>query len=145
MNASSVGGIATYYLYASYQEQLGKMFGGFIEFSWLPSKHLLRILQRPIYSGEILLLRCQNYRPESVIINDLYAGQWVKDYSLANCKLMLGEARSKFGAIAGPQGSGQLNGTALLQAGQAEIEKLDKDLETYVAGFGGTGYTFVIG
>jgi hypothetical protein len=56
---------------------------------------------------------------------------------------MLGEARSKFGAIAGPGGSGQLNGGDLKAAGKEEIEKLEKELELLVAG--GTGYTFVIG
>jgi hypothetical protein len=62
---------------------------------------------------------------------------------LAICKTILGEARSKFNNIAGPGGAGGLNGQALLSAGKEEIEKLDKEIETYVAG--GTGYTLVIG
>jgi len=37
----------------------------------------------------------------------------------------------------------QLNGTALLTAADKEIEKLDKELETLVAG--GTGYYFITG
>jgi hypothetical protein len=66
------------------------------------------------------------------------------DYTLAVCKLMLGEARSKFGNIAGPGGSGiQLNGTALMTAGQQEIEKLEKEINDMVPG--GTPLTFVIG
>jgi hypothetical protein len=89
------------------------------------------------------MLRCQNKRPDYVIIQDLYANQWIKDYTLATCKLMLGEARSKFGAIAGPGGSGQLNGADLKSSGKEEIEKLEKELELYIPG--GTGYTFVIG
>ena len=140
-----LGGIATYYLFSSYQELVGKMFGAFIEFQWIPSKHLLRILQRPFVDGETLLLRCQNYRPDFMLLTDIYAKQWLRDYSLANCKLMLGEARSKFGAIAGPTGSGQLNGTALLQAAVGELEKLEKELETFISGSGGSLYTFVIG
>jgi hypothetical protein len=89
------------------------------------------------------MLRCQNYRPDYVIIEDLYARQWIKDYTLANCKLMLGEARSKFSSIAGPQGGGSLNGGDLKADGKAEVEKLDKELETLISG--GTGYTFIIG
>jgi hypothetical protein len=57
--------------------------------------------------------------------------------------MMLGEARSKFGSIAGPGSPITLNGTALLSAGKDELEKLDKELENLVSG--GTGYYMVIG
>lgn len=143
LNSTMLGGISTYFMFAGYQEMVGKMFGAYIEFQWIQSSRTLRILQRPFMDGETLMLRCQNHRPDFAIINDLYAKQWVRDYSLANCKLMLGEARSKFGQIAGPQGGSQLNGAALQQAGVSEIEKLDKELETLVSG--GTGYSFIIG
>lgn len=143
LNSTMLGGISTYFLFASYQEMVGKIFGSYIEFQWIPTSHTLRILQRPFTEGEVLMLRCQNYRPDHVIIEDLYAKQWVRDYTLASCKIMLGEARSKFAQIAGPQGGGQLNGTDLKAAGKEELEKLDKELETYIPG--GTGYTFIIG
>jgi len=143
LNSTMLGGIATYFLFASYQEMVGKIFGSYIEFQWIPYSRTLRILQRPFTEGEVLMLRCQNYRPDFVLMNDLYAAQWIKDYTLANCKIMLGEARSKFASIAGPQGGGQLNGGELKSAGKEELDKLDKELEMYVAG--GTGYTLVIG
>ena len=143
LNSTMLGGIATYYMFASYQEMVGKIFGSYIEFQWINYSRTLRILQRPFTEGETLMLRCQNKRPDYTIIQDLYASQWIKDYTLANCKLILGEARSKFGAIAGPGGSGQLNGNDLKSAGKEEIEKLEKELDLLVPG--GTGYTFVIG
>ena len=143
LNSTMLGGIATYYMFASYQEMVGKIFGSYIEFQWINSSRTLRILQRPFTEGEIIMLRCQNYRPDYILIQDLYAAQWIKDYTLANCKLILGEARSKFGAIAGPGGSGQLNGGDLKSSGKEEIEKLEKELETLVPG--GVGYTFIIG
>lgn len=143
LNSTMLGGIATYYLFAGYQEMVGKIFGSYIEFQWIPTTYTLRILQRPFTEGEVLMLRCQNYRPDYVIMEDYLAKQWIRDYTLANCKMILGEARSKFGAIAGPGGSGQLNGADLKSAGKEELEKLDKELELLVAG--GTGYTFVIG
>lgn len=143
LNSTMLGGISTYFLFASYQEMVGKIFGSYIEFQWIPTSHTLRILQRPFTEGEVLMLRCQNYRPDHVIIEDLYAKQWVRDYTLASCKIMLGEARSKFQSIAGPQGGGSLNGSDLKSAGKEELEKLDKELETYIPG--GTGYTFIIG
>jgi hypothetical protein len=143
MNTTQLGGIATYEMYSGYQKLLGRIFGSFIEFSWNPTKHLLTILQRPFAQGEQILVRTDNFRPDFVILQDVYAKQWVYDYSLATCKLMLGEARSKFGTIVGPQSGTQLNGAALIADGKAEIEKLDKELDTLVAG--GTGYAFILG
>jgi len=143
LNSTMLGGIATYFMFASYQEMVGKMFGSYIEFQWIPTSRTLRILQRPFTEGESIMLRCQNYRPDFALINDIYAGQWIKDYALANCKIILGEARSKFANIAGPGGAGGLNGTDLKSAGKEEMEKLDKELETYVPG--GTGLTWIIG
>jgi hypothetical protein len=56
---------------------------------------------------------------------------------------MLGEARSKFGSIAGPGGAIQMNGAALKTEADKEFEKLDKELMDYTAG--GSGYYFVTG
>ena len=143
LNSSMLGGIATYDFFAQYQEMVGKMFGSYIEFQWIPHSHVWRMLQRPFTEQETVMLRCYNFRPDFNIINDLYAGQWIKDYTLAICKGILGEARGKFSTIAGPQGGSQLNGSDLKAASKEEIEKLDKELETLISG--GTGYTFIIG
>ena len=63
-----------------------------------------------------------------------YAGIWIKDYSLAQCKIILGEARSKFAQIASPQGGTQLNGDALKAEGAAQIEKLELEIQNYQDG-----------
>lgn len=143
LNSTMLGGIATYDFFAQYQEMVGRMFGSYIEFQWIPQSHVWRMLQRPFTEKETVMLRCYNFRPDFNIINDIYAGQWIKDYTLAICKGILGEARGKFSTIAGPQGGSQLNGGDLKAASKEEIEKLDKELETLVSG--GTGYTFIIG
>jgi hypothetical protein len=137
-----MGGLATYNMFASYQELVGRMFGSFIEFKWNNTTKNLTILQRP-RAEEELLLYCYNKRPDSEILNDYLAKQWIKDYTLAKCKYMLGEARSKFATIAGPQGGSTLNGDALKAEAQGEMEKLEQDLMTNVAG--GVGYGFTIG
>jgi hypothetical protein len=138
-----LGGLATYELFAGYQEMVGKMFGAYIEFQWIQHSHTLRILQRPFTEGETLMLRSQNYKPDYVLLNDIYSKQWLYDYTLAICKGILGEARSKFSTIAGPQGGSQLNGNDMKTASKEEIEKLEKELETLVSG--GTPMTFIIG
>ena len=140
--SSNMGGLATYNMFASYQELVGRMFGSFIEFKWNTTTKKLTLLQRP-RAEETLLLYCYNYRPDSELMKDYLAKQWIKDYTLAKCKYMLGEARSKFATIAGPQGGSTLNGDALKQEAQAELDKLEEDLKLQVAG--GMGYGFTIG
>ena len=84
-----------------------------------------------------------NYRPDEQLLSDYMSEQWIKDYTLATCKYMLGEAREKFATIAGPQGGTSLNGSSLKSEAQQEIEKLEN--EVAMAMTGGTGYSFSIG
>jgi hypothetical protein len=143
MSGSMMGGLATYDAFAGYQKLVGRMFGSYIEFLWKPTSHILDILQRPFAQGEQILVQSYNFRPDWVLLQDIYAKQWLRDYTLAVCKLMLGEARSKFGSIAGPGSPITLNGSALISAATAELEKLDKEVADLTAG--GTGYYFITG
>lgn len=142
MASHRTGGLATYDLFAGYQELVGRMFGSFIEFRWNSTTKKLTILQRP-RAKETLLLYTYNHKPDFQLLEDYQAIQWLKDYTLASCKFMLGEARSKFSVIAGPQGGGSLNGDALKAEAQAEMEKLETELAQAVAG--GTSYYWLIG
>ncbi len=139
---SGMGGLLTYELFAQQQELVGRMFGSFIEFYFNSTSKVLTILQRP-RAGEDVLLWCYNYHPDVSILKDYLAKQWIKDYTLAACKYMLGEAREKFATIAGPQGGTSLNGASLKAEAQAEMEKLDNEVALAVAG--GVGYSFLIG
>jgi len=118
------------------------MFGSHIEFKWNTATKKLTILQRP-HAEENLMLFCYNYRPDEELLNDYLTKQWIKDYTLANCKYMLGEARSKFATIAGPQGGSTLNGDTLKAEAQSEMDKLEQEVSQQVAG--GAGYSFLIG
>lgn len=143
MSGSMMGGLATYDAFAGYQKLVGRMFGSYIEYNWKPTSHTLDILQRPFAQGEQILIRSYNFRPDWVLLQDIYAKQWLRNYSLAVCKQILGQARSKFGSIAGPGSPITLNGTALLSEAKEEMEKLDKEVQDLTAG--GFGMTFVIG
>jgi len=142
LTSSNMGGLATYYAFASYQKLVGKMFGSDVNFTFNKTTKLLTIMQRP-RSEEELLVWMYNYRPDFNLLQDPFAGQWLRDYTLATCKIMLGEAREKFATIASPQGGTQLNGTQLKSEGKAEIEMLELDLVNYKDG--GKPLTFVIG
>ena len=56
--------------------------------------------------------------------------QWIRRFTLAVCKEMLGQVRSKFGSIPIPGESVNLNGSALITEGQNEQEKLREELKT---------------
>jgi len=142
LSSNQMGGLATYDFFSQYQELVGRMFGAFIEFKWNSTTKKLTLLQRP-RAEETMMLYAYNYRPDIDLLNDYLAREWIKDYTLAMCKYMLGEARSKFATIAGPQGGSTLNGDTLKAEAQAELEKLELQVSTAVSG--GTGYSFVIG
>lgn len=142
LSSSNMGGLATYFAFAGYQKMVGKMFGSFINFDYNSTTKKLRISQRP-QGEESVLLWMYNHRPDFNLMQDNYAGIWIKDYALANCKVMLGEAREKFATIASPQGGTSLNGTALKAEGKAELEQLELDLINYKDG--SEPLTFVIG
>ena len=78
------------------------MFGSFIEFKWNSYTKKLTLLQGSKSRRNTANI-LHNY-PDENLMNDYLAQQWIKDYTLAACKYMLGEAREKFATIAGPQG-----------------------------------------
>ena len=142
LSSSNMGGLATYYAFASYQKQVGKMFGSYIMFTWEASTKKLTIMQRP-RGEETVLLWLYNYKPDFVILNDPYAGIWIKDYAVAQAKVILGQARSMFAQIASPQGGTSLNGDELKQEGDAAIKELEEDLKNY--GTGERPMWFIVG
>ncbi len=142
LSSTNMGGLATYDMFSQYQELVGRMFGSFIEFKWNTTTKKLTLLQRP-RADETLLLYVYNYRPDENLLDDYLAKQWIKDYTLATCKYMLGEAREKFATIAGPQGGTSLNGASLKAEAQSEMEKLENEVSMAVPG--GNGYGFLIG
>lgn len=84
--------------------------------------------------SENVMLQIYNYKPDVMLLNDHMAFPWIQDYAYSFAKRIVGEARSKFGTIAGPQGGTQLNGEALKTEAAAEMDKLEDDLRRYIDG-----------
>ena len=143
LRAGATGGLATYYAFASYQELVGKLFGSFIQFHFDVATKKLTITQRPRADNETVLMHTDNFRPDITLFKDIYSKPWIRDYTLAVSKVMLGEARGKFNTIASPQGGTSLNGAELKQQGMAEMERLDQEIGNFAEG--GTPHSFVIG
>ena len=132
LQAGRTGGLATWDFFAQYQETIGRVFGSEINFIWEPSTHKLKIIRRPT-AEEDVLVKCWMKRPEDIIITDDYTGPWVREYSLAMCKKILGGARGKFaGGLVGPGGAVQLDGEALKAEAQADFERLEMELQNFV-------------
>jgi hypothetical protein len=140
--AGRVGGLTNYELFVDYQKLAMKMFGGFMNFTFNPVTKKLTIVRKMPHQGahpdiaqqESVLLWIFNTKPDQMIFNDTYAFPWVQEYAYSFCKRIIGEARSKFASIAGPQGGTTMNGDALKQEAVAEMEKLEEDLKMYVDG-----------
>ena len=142
LQSTGSGSLVNFEIYSQYRALLGRMFGNELLFTWVQHTHTLKI-QRYIRAQDSVILQTYNFRPEISLFNDMYAKPWIKDYATAHCKIMLGEARSKFGQIAGPQGGTTLNGSDLKNEGLADIEKLEDDLMNYRDG--GTPLGVLIG
>jgi hypothetical protein len=132
--AGRVGGLLNYELFTQYQELAMKMFGGFINFTFDRSTKKLTIVRKIPQDGEDVLLWTYNYKPDVTMLNDHMIFPWVQNYALAMSKHMLGEAREKFAQIAGPQGGTSLNGASLKGEANAEMERLEAEIQNYYTG-----------
>jgi len=143
MNFNVAGGLATYDFYSQYVELAAKMFGGFMNYTWNPVNKKLQLIRDPKNTGENVLIWCYQLKPEINLLSDFQIQQWIRDYMVAVCKMIIGEAREKFGTIAGPQGGGTLNGAQMKSEAQAQMDAKVLELVNYVDG--SQPITFVIG
>jgi hypothetical protein len=132
MNFNTAGGLATYDFYSQYIELAARMFGGFMNYTFNPVTKKLQLIRDPKGSGENVLLWTWQLKPEIQLLSDYQIGQWIKDYMVANSKMIIGEAREKFATIAGPQGGGSLNGAAMKAEAKEAMLALEEQLKNYV-------------
>jgi len=132
LNYNNEGGMATYDFYAGYVELAARMFGGYVVYTFDPVTKVLRIVRDPKATGERILVWADVQRTEEVLIQDPGAGPWIGDFIYAVLKGIIGEAREKFGTIAGPGGGTTLNGTAMKAESKALQEALIDELKRYV-------------
>lgn len=135
--------LVTYEFAMQQRELIGLMFGQEVLFTWNPQNKKITFHRR-FTGAETFLVWCYNYQPDNVLMTEIYSRQWLRSWATAECKMMLGEARSTYAQIAGPQGGTTLNGEQLKSDAQAEMEKLEQDMYLQRDG-GDEGYSFVIG
>ena len=143
MNFNTAGGLATYDFYSQYVELAGRMFGAYMNYTWNPVTKKLQLIRDPKGTGENVLLWTYSLKPEVNLLQDFQISQWIRNYMVANAKMIIGEAREKFATIAGPQGGGTLNGAAMKAEAKVEMDLLIQELINYVDG--SQPITWVIG
>jgi len=84
--------------------------------------------------AEVVMLQVYNYKPDVMLLNDYLIFPWLQEYAYSFAKRILGEARSKFSTLAGPQGGTSLNGANLIAEAKEEMEKLEEEIKRYVDG-----------
>lgn len=132
LQAGRTGGLATWDFFAQYQETIGRVFGSEINFIWKPTSNELELIRRPT-TEEDVMAKVWMKVPEGFLLTDAYTGPWIREFSTAMSKKMLGEARSKFpGGLPGPGGSVLLNGEQMKADAQADLEKLEMELQNFV-------------
>jgi hypothetical protein len=143
MNFNVAGGLATYDFYSQYVELAGRMFGAYFNYTYNPVTKKLQLMRDPKGTGEAVLIWTYNLKPEINLLSDYQISQWIRDYMVANAKMIIGEAREKFGTIAGPQGGGSLNGAAMKSEAKEAMLALEDQLVRYIDG--SQPITWVIG
>jgi hypothetical protein len=124
-------GLLTFELFHQYLDQAGRMFGRDINFTFSAATKKLTIMRKPTGS-ESILLWVYKMRTDEEILQDPFAKPWIRDYTLAWCKQMLGEGYSKFNTLIGPQGGTTLKGGDLKSEAKEILERLEKELDNYV-------------
>ena len=132
LNYNYAGGMATYDFYAGYVELAARMFGGYVIYTFDPVTKVLRIVRDPKGSGEKILIWADVQRTQEVLLQDPGAGVWINDWVYATLKGIIGEAREKFGSIAGPGGGTTLNGAAMKAESKQLQMELIEELKRYV-------------
>jgi hypothetical protein len=90
-----------------------------------PNTKILHIVPKPDDSRYRLFIEVFTQAD----IEELYNERFIREYTLALCKMQLGDIRSKYQSLPGFNNSVSLNGETLKTEGQAEKEKLEDDLQ----------------
>lgn len=143
LQAGQIGGLAVFDAFAQYKETIGRVFGSEYNFLWNRNTKKLKILRNVRHEEEVAV-GVYNYVPESILLKDVYASNWLGTYALAQSKMMLGEARSKYASgLPGAGGAIQLNGQDLKNEAQTMIDSLKESIHNMEEGNQPLG--FVIG
>ena len=126
--------ILSIHLMHSLSEDFNRIFAGDFTFLWdEPSRELQ--LTRRVTRDEKVIIECMMERTEQELLIDRWAKQFLTNWAEAECKMMLGQIRSKYtSGTPGPSGNITLNGSELIAQAQQEMTDLKTAIQNYEYG-----------
>jgi len=123
------GSLLNYELGLGLIERIQRMTAYDVDFTYSKRNNTLRILKQPKMSATWLVECYANLEDE-----EYREVLWVQEWSLAECKEILGHAYSKFQNIRSPSGETSLNGDQLLQEAQDMKQRLREEPQNFTDG-----------
>jgi hypothetical protein len=115
--------VGDYYVTISHLEMMRKILGNDGTFNIVNNK-FINIAPPPTFSEEVLV----EFKAIDSKTLHPYFVNWIQKFSLAICKVILGQIRGKYQTLPSPGGGAQLNGESLIQQGNQEQEALVQQL-----------------
>ena len=125
--------LVSYDLTLQYQETLDRLFVRELQFVFRTENNTIFLTQLPQQQEEVLI-ESMVLKSYIELLKDHFANRWLRDYHLAEMKIILGEKYRVFATIPGAQGGTTMKGEQLVSEGLAEKERLEDDLLLYVDG-----------
>ena len=119
--------VGDYYVTISHLEMMRKILGNDGTFNIVNNKYL-NIAPPPTFAEEVLV----EFKAIDSTCLHPYFVNWIQRFSLAICKVILGQIRGKYQTLPSPAGGAQLNGDSLIQQGTQEQEQLVEQLMTEI-------------
>lgn len=125
--------LVSYDLVLQYQETLDRLFAREMQFVFRTETNSLYLLQVP-QAPEEILIESMVLKSYIELLKDHFAARWLRDYHLAEMKIILGEKYRVFATIPGAQGGTTMKGEQLVAEGLQDKQRLEDDLLLYVDG-----------
>lgn len=114
-----------------FSKLLDKMFAREIQFRYRPDTRELIIFQNPNREETVILL-VSVLKTVDQLMDDHYSYNWIRKYTEAVCRQILGEKYTFTNSIPGAQGGTVLKGERLITQAEKQITELEADLYAYV-------------
>ena len=123
----------SYDLVMQYQETLNRLFVNEMHFVFRPEANTLLITQVPNVE-ETVVLTVYILKSYEELLRDHFAYRWLREYTLAEMKVILGEKYRKFSTLPGAQGGTVMKGEQLISEAVNKKTELENDLLLYIDG-----------
>lgn len=135
-------GLLSYQTISMYEKTVGRLFGEEVMFEHNVGNGELFLWRKIAAEGEVIGIQCSKLKDVENLLRDHQANRWLRLFTKAGVKEILGEKYGKFAQYPGAQGGTTLRGEAMIT--EAKQEKVDLEDELTKWGDGGYGPTIHI-